>query len=145
MKIQEQDIYHGPVLMQIVEHPSFKALNRASKAYGHYLVNTDRQIFTKYRKNKRSPWQFTFQSDELRALSKAVASGDTVLVCLVCGQNTICALNAAEFEEVVALDAEAQQSLRVAVPSGGSCHIRGSNGKLSHAVPHNAFPNKVFA
>ena len=28
MKIQEQDIYHGPALMQIVEHPSFKALNR---------------------------------------------------------------------------------------------------------------------
>jgi len=145
MKIQEQDIYHGPPLMQIVEHPSFKALNRASKGYGHYLVNTDRQVFTKYRKTKRSPWQFVFAPDELSALSNALSGADSVFVCLVCGHATICALNADELRQLVDVAAASQQSIRVEVPSRGSCHVSGSKGKLKRTVPHNSFPNKIFA
>jgi hypothetical protein len=64
MKIQEQDIYHGPGLVQIVEHKSFKALNRASSKYGHYLINTDRHVFAKYSTKKKTPW---LQPDTLRA------------------------------------------------------------------------------
>lgn len=145
MKIQEQDVYHGPALMQIVEHASFKALNRASRAYGHYLINTDRQVFTKYRKSKRPPWQFVFAPDELSAISKAMAGSGSVFVCLVCGHETICSLDAAEFRQVVDLAATTQQSISVDVPLGGSCHVSGSHGKLRRTVPHNAFPNKVFA
>jgi len=145
VKIQEQDVYHGPALMQIVEHPSFKALNRASKRYGHYLVNTDRQVFTKYRKTKRSPWQFVFAPDELSALSTALSSGARVFVCLVCGHTTICALNADELRRVIDVTAGSQQSIRVEVPSGGSCRVTSSSGKLGRTVPHNSFPNKVFA
>lgn len=144
MKIQEQDVYHGPALMQIVEHSSFKALNRASSRYGHYLVNTDRQVFTKYRKTKRSPWQFVFTPDELSALSRAISGGGRVFVCLVCGHTTICALNADELAQVIDVTAGSQQSIRVEVPQGGSCHVSGSKGKLKRTVPHNSFPDKVF-
>ena len=45
MKIQTQDLYHGAVLTQITEHPSFKALNKADTLYGHYLVNHDTRLF----------------------------------------------------------------------------------------------------
>ena len=83
MKVQEQDIYHGTALMQIVEHRSFKALNRASKEYGHYLINTDRKVFAKYATTKRSSWQFTFQLKDLAAISSAVASG-TRSSCVSC-------------------------------------------------------------
>jgi hypothetical protein len=145
MKIQEQDIYHGPALMQIVEHRSFKALNRASTNYGHYLVNTDRQVFVKYRKTKRSPWQFIFAPDELSALSKAMSGAGSVFMCLVCGHFTICALNAKEIFQLVDLTEASQQSIRVEVPSGGSCHVSGSKGKLKKTVPHNSFPEKIFA
>ncbi|MEW6369058.1 MAG: hypothetical protein AB1714_30895 [Acidobacteriota bacterium] len=144
MKIQEQDVYHGPALMQIVEHPSFKALNRASKRYGHYLVNTDRQVFTKYRKTKRSPWQFVFAPDELSALAKAKSAGNRVFVCLVCGHTTICALNVDEFDQVIDVTAGSQQSIRVELPQGGSCRVSGSKGRLQRTVPHNSFPEKVF-
>lgn len=48
MKIQDQDLYHGAALTQIVEHASFKALNRGSEKYGHYLVNKDQHVFIKY-------------------------------------------------------------------------------------------------
>lgn len=142
MKIQEQDVYHGSALMQIVEHPSFKALNRAARGYGHYLVNADRQVFVKYR--KRSPWQFVFAADELSSLS-AAASGDTrVFVCLVCGQKTICALNADEMDQIIDVTAGTQQSIRVEAPEGASCRVSGSRGKLKRTVPHNSFPKKIF-
>jgi len=145
MKIQEQDVYHGPALMQIVEHPSFKALNRASKRYGHYLVNTDRQVFTKYRKVKSSPWQFVFAPEELSTLSRALSGPDHVYVCLVCGHLTVCALSGDELQQLVDLAARSPQSIRVDVPSGGSCHVSGSKGRLKRTVPHNSFPNKIFA
>lgn len=70
MKIQEQDVYHGPALMQIVEHDSFKALNKADEKYGHYLVNNDRRLCFKYSTAESGPWSFTFQSQDLAALKK---------------------------------------------------------------------------
>lgn len=145
MKIQEQDIYHGTALMQIVEHPSFKALNRASKEYGHYLINTDRQVFAKYTTKKRSPWQFTFQPKDVTAISGAVESGDRLFVCLVCGHVTICALTQNEIRQVIDLKSPTQQTVRVEVPKGGSCHVHGTSGALVRTVPHNSFPDKVFS
>ncbi len=56
MKIQEQDIYHGAALTQIAEHESFKALNKGSERYGHYLINADCHVFIKYSKAAVSPW-----------------------------------------------------------------------------------------
>src|SRR5688572_18162481 len=139
MKIQEQDVYHGPALMQIVEHQSFKALNRASTYYGHYLVNTDRQVFVKYRKTNRSPWQFIFAPDELAAISRAMSGDGSVFVCLVCGHITICALNSDEMLQLMDFTSTSQQSIRVEVPPGGSCHVSGSKGKLKRTVPHKSF------
>ncbi len=144
MKIQEQDLYHGAALTQIAEHKSFKALNRGSTKYGHYLVNTDRHFFIKYRKPTRSPWQHTLSADEMKALIAACKKQEHVWLCLVCGNVTICALNKAEISTVLDLTSAAQQWVKVEVPQGGSCHVSGSNGALSKVVPHNSFPEKLF-
>ncbi|MHB0980497.1 MAG: hypothetical protein ACYC5Q_10600 [Thermoleophilia bacterium] len=145
MKVQEKDLFHGAVLTQIVEDPSFKALNKASPHYGHYLVNTDKQVFVKYRTGGTSPWQFVFSSDELQVIERAEKSGDSLLLCLVCGQVTVCALDASEIKTVLDLAQVRSQWISVEVPSGGSCHVRGSAGSLKRTVPHNAFPGKVFS
>jgi hypothetical protein len=144
MKIQEQDLYHGAALTQIVEHRSFKALNRASTKYGHYLVNTDRQVFVKYRKAKNSPWNFTLQPAEVQALASAIAAPHKVFLCLVCGNTTVCALTVAEIQTVVDVKSKSQQWVRVEVPKGGSCHVSGTNGRVKKTVPHKSFPDKVF-
>ena len=144
MKIQEQDRYHGPALMQIVEHDSFKALNRATKKYGHYLVNANREVFVKYATNQQSPWNFNLQPDELQALRQAAESRNHVFLCLVCGPVTICALNEDEIGRILKLKRPNAQWIRVTVPLRGSCHVAGSKGELLHTVPHNSFPNKVF-
>jgi hypothetical protein len=145
MKIQEQDRFHGPALMQIVEHKSFKALNRASKHYGHYLINRNRQAFVKYRTSKTPPWTFTFAPDERQSIRSGLESGDKIYVCLVCGPITICCLNEEELKEVIYAWSTSTQWIRIEVPTGGSCHVSGSRGALSHVVAHNSFPEKVFA
>ena len=148
MKIQEKDLFHGAALTQIVEHKSLKALNVASPKYGHYLVNTDREVFVKYRKSARAPFIFTFQPEEVRALYDALTTvplPGQVILCLVCGQTTVCALSSMEFSRVLDLsNPPVQQSVRVDIPSGGSCHVSGTKGQLKRAVTHNSFPDKVF-
>lgn len=141
MKIQEQDTYHGSGLVQIVEHPSFKALNRGSNKYGHYLINTDRHVFAKYSSKKKSPWQFTFQPDDLNEIRKA---GQKTFAMLVCGKETVCALTLDEIGQVLDLDSINAQSITVEIPKGGSCHVKGTTGKLTKTIPHNAFPQKLF-
>lgn len=145
MKIQEQDRFHGAALTQIVEHDSFKALNRASAKYGHYLVNADRHVFAKYSKATRSPWSFTFQPHDLQSIQAEISAGHPVFLCLVCGTTTVCALTETEFSSLIDINASGTQWVRVEVPSSGSCHVSGSLGKLKRTVPHNSFPEKVFA
>lgn len=144
MKIQEQDRFHGAALTQIVEHESFKALNKASEKYGHYLINTDHHVFVKYRKPESTPWSFTVQPDELKAISSELMAGHTVYLALVCGTTTICALTSDEIQAVINLSVTASQWIRVDIPKGGSCHVTGSAGALKRTVPHNSFPNKLF-
>jgi len=145
MKIQEQDLYHGAALTQIVEHLSFKALNRASIKYGHYLVNADRQVFVKYRKSKTSPWIFTLQPAEVQAIASAIAAPHKVFLCLVCGNMTVCALTVADIQTVIDTKSKSQQWVRVEVPKSGSCHVSGTSGKMKKTVPHKSFPDNVFA
>jgi len=142
MKIRAQDRYLGAGLAQIVEHQSFKALNQVSGGYGHYVINADRHLFAKYSSTSRSPWQFTFQPDDLKAI---LSAGSKTFVMLVCGAVTVCGLTLSEIRQVIDLNSAAAQYVKIEVPRGGSCHIRGSKGKLKTTVPHNAFPRKAFA
>ncbi len=144
MKIQKHDLYHGAALAQIVKHDSFKALNRASNKFGHYLVNTDRHVFIKHRTNRKSPWQHTFSPDEVQAIADAIAERKKVWLCLVCGEATICALTRREIKVLLDLNGNSQQFITIKVPSGGSCRANGSKGTLKGTIPHNSFPGKIF-
>lgn len=146
MKTQKQHIYHGPALTQIVEHESFKALNRASEKRGHYLVNADREVFVKYRTNETSPWQFVFGREEVNSIQHAIKGKNRIFVCLVCGPATVCGLTVDEVRNLIDLARSDQenQSIIVSIPPGGSCHVNGSAGKLPKTVPHNSFPGRLF-
>ena len=143
MQTREKHLYHGAAITQIVEHDSFKALNKASDAYGHYLINHDCRLHVKYTKSKR--WSFTFQTSDIARIRKDLALGNRVFVCLVCSDETVCALDAEEIRSVLDLaQANTQQWVRITVPDGGSMHVKGYDGKLGHAVYHNAFPGVLF-
>ena len=144
MKIQPKDVYHGAALTQIVEHDSFKALNKASSKYGHYTVNDDRQLFLKYLTTGRSSWRFIFSEDELAAIRRGVRGSATTFVCLVCARSTVCCLDENELQDLIDLTSRGSQWIWVQVPRGGSQHVSGSIGDLSHTIPHNSFPAKVL-
>lgn len=144
MKIQVQDLYHGAVLTQITEHDSFKALNKVDSQYGHYLVNHDTRLFVKYLTKEKSPWNFKFHESELQAIQHDMESSAKVFLCLVCGQETICALGINEFSNLIDVTNPESQSIIVEVPTNGSMHVKGTAGKLSKTLRHNSFPDIIF-
>ncbi|MFM8275302.1 MAG: hypothetical protein ACKODX_23620 [Gemmata sp.] len=144
MKVQQKDLYHGAALTQLVEHDSFKALNKADGKYGHYQVNTDRRLIVKLTEKAAAPWSFTFQPDDLDTLRADIASGFQTFVVLVCGKTTVCLLEHADFATLIDLNATGQQWIKVEMPKA-SMRVRGSAGELKRAVKHNAFPADVFA
>lgn len=144
MKIQMQELYHGAVLTQITEHPSFKALNKADSQYGHYLVNNNIRVIVKYLTKGYSPWVFEFSPSELLAMKKDMKTTNRVYLCLICGQETICALNEEEITSLIDLDAFTNQAIVVDAPSSGSMYVTGTVGKLPRTLQHNSFPNRIF-
>jgi hypothetical protein len=145
MKIQEKDLFHGAALTQIVEHRSFKALNKADEKYGHYQINHDRKLHVKHTKSTAAPWQFTFQQSDLTAIAKDIKSGAKTYICLICGDTTICTIDATEIGYVIDLTSSAPQWIRIEMPPKGSLWVRGSKGELKRSIPHNTFPEKVFS
>lgn len=145
MKIQEQDIYHGPALMQIAEHKSFKALNKADERYGHYLVNADIRLWAKHSTAGEGPWSFTFHPTDLEGLRDDLETGASVYVALTCGHHTICCLSAKDLETLIDLDDTVQQWVRVEAPAGKQMRVTGSlSSKQPLLVAHNSFPNRLF-
>lgn len=144
LKVQEQDIYHGIALAQIVRHESFKALNSASEKQGHYMVNSDRHLLVKYRTTEGPSWVFTFRPEEISALRAMSQKSQLVYLCLVCGYETVCALDFEEIKILLSPKAAEQQSITVDAPPNASLRVRGTLGELDKTVPHNAFPKKIF-
>ena len=140
MKVQQKDLFHGAALTQLVEHDSFKALNKADTKYGHYLVNTDRRLMVKLTEKANPPWQFTFQPDDLTTLRSDIASGFKTFVVLVCGKTTICLLEEADFASIIDLTAQRAQFIRVEIPKA-SMRVRGSAGNWRMQSSTTRFPS----
>jgi hypothetical protein len=144
VKVQDQDVFHGIALTQLVEHPSFKALNKASKRYGHYLLNMDRRLFVKYRNSNGLAWQFAFSQAELDAIRKDRRQPGSTFVVLVCGGSTVCAISENDLDVLLVPRAFGPQSIRVEAPAGRSMIVSGSGGQLPYKVQHNSYPSKLF-
>ncbi len=142
MKIQQKDYYHGAALTQIVEHESFKALNKADEKYGHYKINHDIRLMIKITSIENEPWQFTANASDLETIEEDINSGDQFFLCLVCGLNTICLLDSNQVKQLLDLSSCEQQWLRI--KNTGSLRAWSNRIELQHSIPHNAFPNRMF-
>jgi hypothetical protein len=142
MRIQQKDYYHGAALTQIVEHGSFTALNKVDEKYGHYKVNHNIRLMVKITTNDESPWQFTANASDLSTIEDDIRSGENFYLCLVCGLNTICLLNSDQVEKLLDISSRDQQWLRV--KDTGSLWAWSAKTELNHAIPHNAFPDRLF-
>ena len=144
MKIQDKDIYHGAALAQIFEYPSFKALGKVDKKYGHYQINHNRRILIKHSSKEEGPWQFTFQDDDCDIIFNDMTSGYETFVCLVCSTTTVCLLDENEFGTIVDISNPEPQWVKVELPPRSRLRVRGSVGELMNPIPNNSFPKKLF-
>ena len=144
MKIQVKDLFHGAALTQIIEHPSFTALNKADEKYGHYIVNHDIRLLVKYSSITNGPWKFTFNPDDLKTISSDIADDYVFYVCLVCGDETVCMLNGEDLQSIINIESRDSQWVKVESPPGKSMRVSGSKGKLHHTIAHSDFPSDMF-
>lgn len=145
MKIQEQDTFHGPVLMQIVEYEAFKALNKPDRKYGHYILNTNTRLWVKYSTNDSDNWSFTFQPNDLSAISTDMQQQKTkTFVILACAHTTICGLSQKELASLIDLSAGQQQWIAVKHEMGKQLRVTGSKLSEPILVPNNRFPAIIF-
>ncbi|WP_249869120.1 hypothetical protein [Oceanobacillus saliphilus] len=77
-------------------------------------------------------------------MSSEAVCGREVFLCLVCGQETICALNIDEFSRLIDVHLTESQSIIVDVPPGGSMHVKGTLEVLDKSLRHNSFPEEFF-
>ena len=144
MKIQEKDRIHGAALTQIVEHPSFKALNKADSKYGHYQINNNIRLLMRHRSDFDGPWSFTFTEEDVNTLINDISKDNKSFLCLICGKKYICLLSSSDYEKLFDRLLNKPQSIIIDCPPNSSLHVRNKTKTLSHTIPHNDFPNKLF-
>ncbi len=145
MKIKSKDLFHGAVLTQIVEHPSFTALNKVNSKHGHYQINADRRLLLKRSSRlQNNYWHFTFNSDDIDTLVDDINSNQECFLCLICGKETICLLTIDEFEQLLDVSKNSQQWIKLEVPEGKSIRVKSVLCALNKKIPHSRFPDHLF-
>ena len=146
MKIQQQDLFHGAALTQIVEAPNFKALNKAADSkYGHYVLNNDTRFFVKYSTARGPIFRFSLSPGDATAIRQDEDSGHRVFLVLVCGKSTVCPVASTDLWIVADRTPGGIQQLWVEANAGKSMRFGKGDAMLSHTIPHNAFPAALLS
>jgi hypothetical protein len=146
MKIQQQDLFHGAALMQVVEDPQFKALNKAGDGkYGHYVLNNDTRLFVKYTTGAGPEFVFNLSDSDVAAIREDEAAGHNVFLVLVCSDVTICAVVSDDLWVVADEAPNANQQVWVQAEPGKSMRFGKGQHQLERTIPHNSFPTVVLA
>ena len=142
MKLRVGDFYYGAALAQIAAYPVLSQVHSVSGKEGYYQINGDKRLLIKYATAKRGTWRFTVRPDDLVDLTW---SADYIVwFVLVCGDETVCLLNADEVREIVDYESTGSQWISVTSRNGRSMAVAGSAGELKHRIRHNAFPHDLF-
>jgi hypothetical protein len=144
LRIEKKHLHHGAALTQLVEDPRFTSLNKATSAYGHYVINKTSRLFVKYSTKSAQPWRFAFSEDEIARIKTDTALDGKVFVAFVCGQDGVCAFPANDLWSLVDVDA-GTQSVTVERPLGKSMQVKGAAGKLTGKIAVTSFPDLVLA
>lgn len=164
MKINEDHMYHGAALTQIVEHPTFKAVNafwqNGKKSYSAFRVNDGIGVFVKYARaphGSTDEYVFTFSRSHLEELKLLREQCVRVFVVLVCIRaREICVISYGQLTQLVKLRKkilggdEDQYQILVTAPPNQQFRVYvnrpGRRGIMmgKQVVRRNAFPEMLF-
>ncbi|MEK6288030.1 MAG: hypothetical protein AABO57_20105 [Acidobacteriota bacterium] len=98
MTIQKQEFYEGAALHQLARRGGIASLRYEPP---FFIVNGDVIVCLKYSTKNRSPWAFTFTSDE-QVLLRNRAKGSSLVIGLICGADGIAAIPYKSYREIAA-------------------------------------------
>ncbi len=142
MPVAAADYFRGAALSLIIGHPAYASLQPLGQ--GRFLINGALRVWLRHSKEK-SPWHFSFSPGEAAALGQDRRADGKVFLCLVCGRDSICALNAGEIGQALAMGGAEEQTLTVTRVPGRKLKVQGPAGEVDGVILASAFPDKLFA
>ena len=136
--IDKREFYHGVILNRLLEDGRCQ---RVQKHEFGYVVNDTVFIFLKYSTKSRSPWRFSFSSDEIKRLNLLAGKFQKIIVTMVCGGDGICAISWREASSFLNDKAGWISARRKFNEQYG---VAGQAGKLRGKVPLNEWPLIIF-
>jgi hypothetical protein len=136
--IEKLEFYHGAALVRVIEDPRCETI--VKHACG-YRINGDRILAVKYSTKARSPWGFTFSTEDISRFEAASKEFGECAIALVCGGDGICA-----FSWAIGANLLGGSPGRIAAKRGfaGCYAVSGPAGELKGKVAMNRWPAIVF-
>ena len=164
MKINDDHMYHGAALTQIVEHPTFKAVNafwlNGKKSNAAFRINDTTGIYVKYAgfpRGSSKEYIFTFTRAHLDELSVLREHCTRVFIVLVCIRiKEICVISYGQLLQMIGLrkkvrgEDEDQYQVLVTAPPNKQFRVyvnhpgRKGIAMGEQIVRRNAFPALLF-
>lgn len=135
MAIRKQEFYEGAALYQLARTGRLRSVRYEPPIF---TFNDTITVLLKYSTKPRSPWPFTFSTEERRLLVAHAESGRCV-VGLVCASDGVVALDYAEFDFMVGSNSGAVH-ISCRRSHGSHYAVRGPEAELEHRVPQLSWP-----
>ncbi|HTQ62211.1 MAG TPA: hypothetical protein VMI32_18445 [Candidatus Solibacter sp.] len=129
MAIKKQEFYEGAALHLLARSGKITAL-RYDPPF--FTLNDRLLVLLKYSTRARSPWGFTFTSDE-QALLEAADSRSKIVIGLVCGADGVAAFS---YDDYLGIAAVRQSAVHLSCyrRHGEHYEVNGPDGSLGHKV-----------
>ena len=137
--LDKSEFYHGAAIARLLEHRKCMSVRRHGQL--GYVVNETMFVFIKFSTRANSPWQFTFDAEDVARSFNLAREFGTLAVALVCGGDGVCALS---FPEIWKLLQDKAGSIGVRRKHNESYAVRGTAGELKRKIPLNRWPLIVF-
>lgn len=139
----EKELFIGAMLWRLINnsaiHPiTFKNLD----GYSDILLVNQHPLYIKISKNRRSPWQFTFSTKNLATITELQEKFQKCYIALICGHDGTACLEENEISQIINLQSNRTESIRISRKQGEQYSANGSSGKLKGKISANSLSSK---
>ncbi|HEX3657775.1 MAG TPA: hypothetical protein VHV55_18440 [Pirellulales bacterium] len=129
MPIKKQEFYEGAALYRLARTGRIAGVRYEPP---FFVLNDSLLVLLKYSTRSRSPWAFTFTTDEQQILSKRATTSKTIIG-LICGADGVAAF---PFDSYIAVAPPRQSAIHIACyrRHGKHYEVAGPDGSLDGKI-----------